>query len=276
MQPWTKEIITKAIKASKPIRFVDTIEEVANLVNQKIYGIEKDSPALKELIQEGIFPVDTRFLPFLQGFYYIIDIRKKEIEIKSEVKTEYIAYTIHRKTENEKYWKSVYQNIITPLVETIQNPESLVGRMIYIENIIKNENTKINQIIWYDVETRQEMKSEVYAELEAEEEYNREMQEQIQFELEVQEAEFDEIKSFAEIEEEMRLFEDDEQRMYAEMEEEAYQAEENEQRMYAEMEAEIDNVMNEAITEAQMEFDSQDIPDDSWVDETPDEEHYPE
>lgn len=169
MHPWTKEIITKAIKADKPIKFVDTIKEVEELANKQIYGIEKDSTILKELIKDGIFPIDQRFLKLRKGHYYIINIIPQEIESKIGKKVFDIGIVIYKETENDKYWDKIYQVKLDPLFNFISkrkytkayNPYELIGRTIHIEDFKLIEEKKSYQVIWYDLASQERYISEI-------------------------------------------------------------------------------------------------------------------
>ncbi|NDW11261.1 hypothetical protein [Dysgonomonas sp. 520] len=163
MQPWTKEIITKAIKANKSIKIVDTIDEVEKYCNQKMYAIEKNSPILKGLIQEGVFPIDQRFLKLQKGYYYIINIISQSIEIKSESKILNIGIVAYKDAENSEYWNKLYQVKLDPLFNFVSerkftnayNPHELIGRTICIESFNLNEEKKSYEVVWYDLQSQE-------------------------------------------------------------------------------------------------------------------------
>jgi len=169
MQPWTKEIIAKAIKAKKTIKFVDTIEEIDELANNQIYGIEKDSPTLKELIKERIFPIDQRILKFRKGYYYIIDIISQEIETKIGNKNFDIGIVIYKENQTENYWDKIYQVKLNPLFNFISqrkynkayNIHELIEKTIHIENFELIEEKKSYQVTWYDSDSKERFISEI-------------------------------------------------------------------------------------------------------------------
>lgn len=162
MQPWSKEVLLKAIKANKPIRFVETIEEVEDYCNQQIYAIQKDSPNLRDLLKENKFPVDSRILNLRKGYYHIIEIYSKEIELKSEIRNIDIAYALYKETESGKYWNYVYQVKLKPLTNIISvkqfnspyNIFALVGKTICVKEFNLDSETHSYKVIWYDLESR--------------------------------------------------------------------------------------------------------------------------
>ncbi len=162
MQPWSKEIVLKAIEANKPIRFVDTIEEVEDCCNKQTYAIQKDSPILRDLLKEKNFPVDARILNLRKGFYHIIEIYSKEIELKSEIRNVDIAYALYKETESGKYWNHVYQVKLKPLTNIISEKQfnspynifALVGKTICVKEFNLDAEAHSYKVIWYDLESR--------------------------------------------------------------------------------------------------------------------------
>ena len=154
--PYTKDQIQKIIRADKKIKFVDSFHDVKEYYDQKIYAIEKDSVALKELINEGKFAIDNNLLPLKVGFYHIIDTYSKEVDIKSMTRTENIAYALHKRETDKDFWSKVYQIRINPLFNYVSETKygykyelkDLIGKSIYIKSIDVIEQAKSYKVIW--------------------------------------------------------------------------------------------------------------------------------
>lgn len=167
--PYTKEQILKIIKAGNKVKFVESFKDSQKYYDQRIYAIEANSVALQELINEGRFPVDERILRLQEGIYHIVDIDSKEIDIKSNTRTEHIAYALYKKGSDLEFWNKVYQIRINPLFNFVSEigfnykyePVDLLGRSIYIQSIDLIEDAKSYKVRWgicgdfirYDQET---------------------------------------------------------------------------------------------------------------------------
>lgn len=168
-KPYTKNQIQAIIRQDKKFRFVDSFEDVQKYYDQKIYAIEANSVALKELINEGKFLTDERILKVQEGIYHIIDINSKEIDIKSTTRTEHIAYALYKEKGDKDFWNKVYQIKISPLFNYISEVgygykyelDDLIGKSIYIQSIGLVEEAKSYKVTWgvcgdflrYDQET---------------------------------------------------------------------------------------------------------------------------
>jgi len=156
----SKNIVLKALAASKNFKFVESDKDVEAYFNQKVYAIKKDSAILKELVKEGKFPIDERLLPLKKGNYHIIDIYEREIEIKSQIKTQSIAYALYREKDSGDFQSRIYRIRINPLTYFIsrrlfsddKNLYNLVGKTICVFSSGKDEKEGYLKVTWEGVE----------------------------------------------------------------------------------------------------------------------------
>lgn len=155
MAYWNKGQLLK-IQESKPFEFVESEKESDAYYDLKKYGIAKNSIELKELINEGKFPVNNQILNLQKGYYYIIDIRRRTGEFKSQDKTVNIAYALYKANKTDTYGNTVYQINVSSLLngtanplfdnENIENTSDLIGKVIHITRITEGgEKTNSRQ-----------------------------------------------------------------------------------------------------------------------------------
>lgn len=163
MAIWTKGQITKVIETDRPLHFVESAKEVKEYYDKEKYALEKDSPIIKELIQEGKLTVDKRILKLQEGYYHIIDIQLKDVEFKSETRQVEIGYVLYKESgEDKEYWNKIYQIKMKPLTNRVSRqsfgndtiPE-LVNKIIYVWNFELDENAHSYKVNWHEAESYQ-------------------------------------------------------------------------------------------------------------------------
>ena len=156
----SKNIVLKALAAGKKIKLVESEKDVDSYYNQKVYAIKKDSAILKELVNEGKFPIHNKIYPLIKGHYHIINILKREIEIKSETKIQYIAYALYREKEYGDFRDKIYQIILNPLRYYISrrlfsddiNLDNIIGKTICVFSYEKDGEKGYLKVSWEGVE----------------------------------------------------------------------------------------------------------------------------
>lgn len=159
MAHWTKEQLVK-IQKLRPFEFVESEKEVDEYFKQKKYGIAKNSTELKEVINEGTFPVNNQISNLQKGYYYIIDIKLQTAEFKSQDKTINIAYALYKANKSDTYGNTVYQINVNSLLngtanslfenDSITKVSDLIGKLIHIVNI--SEESKSRQATFTETE----------------------------------------------------------------------------------------------------------------------------
>lgn len=160
MELFSKEIVLKALAAGKKFKFVESSTEVEAYYKQKKYALKKNSEILKELINEKKFPVDNRILNLRAGYYHIIDIYQKKYEIKSQERTENIAFALYRKNNSGDFYSNIYQIRLKPLTNCISerlfgsdgNIFDLIGKTICVFNFSLDEKRHSYKVSWEGVE----------------------------------------------------------------------------------------------------------------------------
>ena len=172
MEKFTKEIVLKALAAGRKFKFVESEKEVDAYYNQKTYAIKKDSEILKELVKEldevpiktlieaEKFPIDNRLLSLREGYYHIIEVYQKEVELKTGTRIENIAFALYREKETGDFWNKIYQVKLQPLVNFIserifsgdKNIQSIIGKTIRIFSFGLEENTRSYKVLWEGIE----------------------------------------------------------------------------------------------------------------------------
>lgn len=158
MIQWTKNQISKVIRTGKHLNFVDNAEKVQEYYNNQMYAIEKDSPILKELLDEGILPVDSHLLTLQKGYYHIIDIKKKEPELKSQKRDIHIGYVLYRNSDSGDFWNKVYQVKLNPLINQVSEGlfnndytfSDLIGKTICVQKFELNEKSQSYHVNWFE------------------------------------------------------------------------------------------------------------------------------
>ena len=156
----SKNIVLKALAAGKTFKFVESDKEVEAYYNQKIYAIKKDSAILKELVNEGKFPIVDGIYSLQKGNYHIIDIYQRDIEVKSQIKTQNIAYALYRKKDHGDFWNKIYRIRINPLTYYISkrlfsdddNLYNLIGKTICVFSSEIDEKKGYLKVKWEGVE----------------------------------------------------------------------------------------------------------------------------
>lgn len=157
---YPKEIVLRALNAGKKFKFVESTKDVEDYSLQKIYAIKKDSPILKELVNEGKFPIDDRFLNLQKGHYHIIDIYQKETEFKGQTRIDNIAYALYREKENGDFWNKIYRIKINPLTNYISrrlfseddNLNNLIRKTICVFDFNLDKEARSYKVTWEGVE----------------------------------------------------------------------------------------------------------------------------
>lgn len=152
MGRWRKDQIL-TIKKKKEFEFVDSIKEVEEYYAQEKYGIAKDDIGLKELVQEGKFPIEKEICSLHKGYYYIIDIKPNTIEFKSQKSTVNIAYAVFRKDKSHTFGDKVFPINVNSLINGDARPiftndeftdySQLIGKVIHVTSVKEgnDENT---------------------------------------------------------------------------------------------------------------------------------------
>ncbi|GAB6010370.1 hypothetical protein [Dysgonomonas reticulitermitis] len=159
MAHWTKEQLIK-IQKLRPFEFVESEKEGDEYEANQKYGIAKNSPYLKEAINEGNFPVNNQITNLQKGYYYIIDIKLQTAEFKAQDKTINIAYALYKANKSDTYGNTVYQINVNSLLngtanslfenDSITKVSDLIGKLIHIVNI--SEESKSRQATFTETE----------------------------------------------------------------------------------------------------------------------------
>lgn len=163
MAHWTKREILRIIADKRIFEFVESLKEVEEYFSQKKFGIAKNSIDLKELINEDKFPVNNQISNLQTGYYYIIDIKRRTGEFKSQNKTVNVAYALYKANKADTYGDTVFQINVSSLLngtanplfdnENIENTSDLIGKIIYITRITEGgEKTNSRQVTFTGVD----------------------------------------------------------------------------------------------------------------------------
>lgn len=146
MAYWTKDQLSK-IARLKEYEFVESEKEGDKYKEVRKYGIAKETPFLKDVINEGYFHVNNKISNLQRGYYYFIDIKPKTSEFKSQNKTVNIAYALYKENKADTYGNTVFQINVNSLIDGTSNPlfdnesfnniSDLIGKLIHITQIKK-------------------------------------------------------------------------------------------------------------------------------------------
>lgn len=146
MAYWNKDQLAK-IARLKEYEFVESEKEGDKYKEVRKYGIAKETPFLKDVINEGYFHVNNKISNLQRGYYYFIDIKPKTSEFKSQNKTVNIAYALYKENKADTYGNTVFQINVNSLIDGTSNPlfdnesfnniSDLIGKLIHITQIKK-------------------------------------------------------------------------------------------------------------------------------------------
>lgn len=159
MAIWTKEQIIMVIETGRPLHFVDSAKKVKEYYDKKMYALERDSPIIKELLQEGKLTVDKRILKLQEGYYHIIDVQLKDVEFKSETRQVEIAYALYKKIGDKEYRNKIYQIKVKPLTNNVSEQlfgnntlQQLINKTICISKFELDESSHSYKVNWFEME----------------------------------------------------------------------------------------------------------------------------
>lgn len=144
MAYWTKNQLAQ-IARLKEYEFVESEKDGDKYKELRKYGIAKETPYLKEVINEGYFHINNKISSLQRGYYYFIDIKPKTSEFKSQNKTVNVAYALYKENKTDTYGNTVYQINVNSLIngtssqlfdnESFKSVSDLIGKLIHITQI---------------------------------------------------------------------------------------------------------------------------------------------
>ena len=207
----TKSQYLKVLETNRTLHIVETDKDVETYYNRQEYAIKVSSPILKELFEMGKLPVDNKYVIPKKGTYFVLNIQRKQIPFKGQLRMADIAYVLYReemslknlsdltedeyqeifngnpdkKLKNNDFWFKVYQLKVWSLFNknSIEEygktePQQLIGKQIIVHRINLDPETHTYKVEWFNEDNWDNFYKE-FAITEAlmEEEWQRQMDE---------------------------------------------------------------------------------------------------